>query len=280
MGIPYRRHPSCEREPLIAGYPTTPGGRTEWPRPQQDRSRSGRSGRYLLDEMDMAPAGALVRARRHARLPARGRGHRSRHHTLVLFRHRATALAAALDGQVAVADQLTSTIAPPAPSTSTSRPTTSSTALKAVPTTRPTVPPVAPPTTTRAPAPTAGSQNVSPSSWTVESNGISLTLRMEPATPHVGDTITFTLESSATVATDYCCVVYLYVNGEIVYNRFHGPGPCPLVQGPAVDKATYLATRAGTLGLTMQASRVKLCIAPPEFTTVNLPASTLVQPGG
>ena len=82
------------------------------------------------------------------------------------------------------------------------------------------------------------------------------------------------------MATDYCCVVYLYVNGEIVYNRFHGQGPCPLVQGPAVDKATYLATRAGTLGLTMQASRVKLCIAPPEFTTVNLPASTLVQPGG
>jgi hypothetical protein len=52
------------------------------------------------------------------------------------------------------------------------------------------------------------------------------------------------------------------------------------VQGPAVDKATYLATRAGTLGLQMQASRVKLCIAPPEFTTVNLPASTWVQPGG
>jgi hypothetical protein len=82
------------------------------------------------------------------------------------------------------------------------------------------------------------------------------------------------------VATDYCCVVYLYVNGETVYNRFHGQGPCPLVQGPAVDKATYLATRAGTLGLQMQASRVKLCIAPPEFTTVNLPASTWVQPGG
>lgn len=189
-----------------------------------------------------------------------------------------TALAAALEGRVAVADQPTTTVAPPAPTTSTSHPTTSSTALKVVPTTRPTVPPVAAPATTRAPAPTTGSQYVYPSSWTTESNGISLTLRMEPATPHVGDTVTFTIDSSATVGTDYCCVVYLYVNGETVYSRFHGQGPCPLVPGPAVEKATYVATRAGTLGLQLQASRVKLCIAPPEFTTVNLPASTWVQP--
>jgi hypothetical protein len=191
-----------------------------------------------------------------------------------------TALAAALDGQVALTDQPTTTVAPRAPTTSTSHPTTSSTAKKVVPTTRPTVPPVAIPTTTRAPAPAAASQYVYPSSWTIESNGLSLTLRMEPATPHVGDTVTFTMESSATVSTDYCCVLYLYVNGETVFSRFHGQGPCPLVQGPAVDKATYVATRAGTLGLQMQASRVKLCIAPPEFTTVNLPGTTWVQPAG
>jgi hypothetical protein len=191
-----------------------------------------------------------------------------------------TALAADLDGHVAVADQPTTTVAPPAPTTSTSHLTTSSTALKVVPTTRLTVPPVAPPTTTRAPAPTTGSQSVYPSLWTIDSNGISLTLRMEPATPHVGDTVTFTMESSATVGTDYCCIVYLYVNGETVYSRFQGQGPCPLAHGPAVDKATYVATRAGTLGLQMQASRVKFCIAPPEFTTVNLPASTWVQPAG
>ena len=121
------------------------------------------------------------------------------------------------------------------------------------------MPPVLPPTTTRAPASTAGQYGY-PSSWTIESNGISLTLRMEPATPRVGDTVTFTMDSSAPVGTDYCCVVYLYVNGETVYTRFHGQGPCPLAQGPAVDKATYVATRAGTLGLQLQASRVKLCI--------------------
>jgi hypothetical protein len=191
-----------------------------------------------------------------------------------------TAFAAALDGQAAVTDQPTTTVALPAPTTSTSHPTTSSTALKVVPTTRPTVPAVALPTTTRVSAPAAASQYVYPSSWSIESNGLSLTLRMEPATPHVGDTVTLTMESSGTVGTDYCCVVYLYVNGATVYSRFHGQGPCPLVQGPAVDKATYVATRAGALGLQMQASRVKLCIAPPEFTTVNLPGSTWVQPAG
>jgi hypothetical protein len=103
---------------------------------------------------------------------------------------------------------------------------------------------------------------------------------MEPATPRVGDTVTFTIETSATVATDYCCIVFLYVNGEKVYDRFHGQGPCPLAQGPAVDTVTTVMTRAGTVGLQVQANRVKLCIAPPEFTTVNLSASMWVRPAG
>lgn len=180
------------------------------------------------------------------------------------------------------ATSTTVTTAPPV--TTTARATTTTTPK---PPTSTTVKPVVP-TTLKAPAgvtttvhvvpPVVGTPATNPSSWTLDDNGIVSHVRIEPAQPHVGDTITVTFGSTATVPTDYCCIEFLYVDGAQVFNQMHGQGPCPLAQGPAEQQYTFVAAHAGTLGLQLQANRVKLCFAPPEFTTTNLYAAVSVLP--
>jgi hypothetical protein len=170
----------------------------------------------------------------------------------------------------------------PAPTSATTRPPASTVARPLPAPIPPTVPlpttlaPGAP--TTRGTPPAAATLRTSPSSWTLDDVGISSYLRVEPAAPHVGDTVTITFGSSATVPTDFCCIENLYVDGTLVFTLVHGQGPCPLAQAPAEQKVTYVLTHAGTLDIHLQSNRVKLCIAPPEFTTTNLDASFGVLP--
>ena len=168
------------------------------------------------------------------------------------------------------------------PPTSTTEPPTTSTTAKVVPTTRPPAPPTvptAPPTTTHvSPFPTVApaAPGTNPSSWTLEDNGMSLRLRMEPQNPHVGDTVTFIMETSATVPTDYCCVVSLMVNSVERFSRFWPQGPCPLAPAPAEDRVSFVVTQATTLSVSLMATRSKICFAPPEGTVAHLYASAFV----
>jgi hypothetical protein len=169
--------------------------------------------------------------------------------------------------------------------TVTTAPTTTMRATPAVPVptttsvgapSGPTVPPTKPPgssttTTTASPGP-------EPSSWSMDANGISMRMRIEPAAPRVGDTIRIIIESWATVPTDFCCINHVYVNGEMIYSRFHDQGPCPLAPSPVRQETSYVMTAPGRLGIQLQANRVDLCVAPPRFTTNNLFGSVMVPP--
>ena len=160
----------------------------------------------------------------------------------------------------------------PRPSTTRPGPTTTSSPAPATTTTtvapRPTTSLV---TTTTAPRPV-------PSSWTLDENGISMRLKVEPAAPRVGDTVTFTFETWATVPTDFCCINHFYVDGELIYTRFHDQGPCPLPQSERRQQVSHVVTEPGPLAFQLQANRVDFCTGLPRFTTNNLHASVAVLP--
>jgi|GEM_PF-6297035 hypothetical protein len=163
-----------------------------------------------------------------------------------------------------------------APRPSTSRPAPTTTVAEQV------TPPV--PVTTTAPA--RPSTTLVPattvprpaSSWSLDDKGISMRLWVEPAQPHVGDTVTLHFETWATVPTDFCCMNHLYVAGELIYSRLHDQGPCPLAPSTRHQRVTYVVTEPGPLALQLQANRVDLCTGFPQFTTNNLHASVVVSP--
>jgi hypothetical protein len=84
------------------------------------------------------------------------------------------------------------------------------------------------------------------------------------------------------VPTDYCCEVRVFVgpDSQMVYQRLPGPGPCPLVQGPTADRATFVVDHAGVVGFRVLASRDMLCSPPPQMASAPLDASTWVFPPG
>jgi hypothetical protein len=149
-----------------------------------------------------------------------------------------------------------------APRPSTSRPAPTTTVAEQV------TPPVPVTTTTPGGEP----------SWSLDDKGISMRLWVEPAQPHVGDTVTLHFETWATVPTDFCCMNHLYVAGELIYSRLHDQGPCPLAPSTRHQRVTYVVTEPGPLALQLQANRVDLCTGFPQFTTNNLHASVVVSP--
>jgi hypothetical protein len=174
----------------------------------------------------------------------------------------------------------------PQPSTPTG-PTGSS------PTTVPAVTTVAPPssTGTKGRGSTPGSTGVlpapgarvsvlptNPPSWSLDVNGLSLRMRIEPAQPRVGDNIKFVLESSTTTS-DWCCMNFLYRGGTALLSPPPGlpAGPCPLAPA-GTAQATYTPTVPGQFGFRFQASRADVCRPGFTFVTANLDATVSVNP--
>jgi hypothetical protein len=191
--------------------------------------------------------------------------------------------ATGLDGAGDVVDSTTTSTLPATTPATTSTSSTATT-LKPVATTGTTLPVTVPttaprPTTTRPFASSNPTPAANPASWSLDDGGISVRLRMEPAAPRVGDTVTLIFDSTATVATDYCCIENVYVDGETVYTNPAAPGPCPLAPGPGEQRATFRAAHAGTVTLQVQASRARLCSPPPVFDTANLRGVVWVAAG-
>lgn len=139
------------------------------------------------------------------------------------------------------------------------------------------------PVTTAAPtspvtaAPSTTVPPLGPRSWELESNGISVRIRIEQGTIRAGDTIEFVFSSSTTVATDFCCIDHLYVGGTMIYSKFHGSS-CPIPSTPEEHRVSYVVPQNGLLAFHLQSNRVNLCSGggPPLFVTANLHASTTV----
>jgi hypothetical protein len=67
--------------------------------------------------------------------------------------------------------------------------------------------------TSTAPAPTTTTSiPVNPSSWSVNQDGISVRVRIDPAVPRAGQTVRFIIDTSSSTGT-YCCLNLLTVNG-------------------------------------------------------------------
>ncbi len=229
--------------------------------------------RALLGVAVLLLGAGAVAAAATASLPAHGVGPSSL---------AATGLGEQLPEQATTTTSLTPTSVA-RPSTTVGSTSSTASVKPARSTTNPTVattvaPPAGVATTIRVIPPAVGTPKTNPSSWTLEDSGITSFVRIEPAAPRVGDTVTITFGSTATVATDYCCIDHLYVDGTLIVSQNPPPGPCPLAQGPAEQRVSYVVTHAGTLDLQLQSNRVKLCAAPPEFTTTNLYAASWVQP--
>jgi hypothetical protein len=164
----------------------------------------------------------------------------------------------------------------PRPSTTTAAPrvaAATATTVPALPET--TIPPVTAPPTTAAPvtAPPGGGgaacipicwerrppPAVAPS-WTLTENGVTLNVRIEPAAPEIGDTVTIFYE--ATGNEGFCCTFGLSDPDQTIrHDPYTGPG-CPPRSTAASGSSTVVMTRAGFYGFRLSANDYHLCQPP------------------
>ncbi|HEX7275983.1 MAG TPA: hypothetical protein VF244_01280 [Acidimicrobiales bacterium] len=205
-------------------------------------------------------------------------------------------VAAGVDSRDAVASEspsVTTAPIPPAPTTTArqatrppttlangsvsltaSPPSAPDPAMTPVPTTAP--PTTAAPTATVAPPPASSVVQTGPSSWSLVAEGVTVNASITPAAPRVGDEVTV----SYTMAGDgeYCCLAFVYVDGNLVGQNELPSGPCPL-PGEASGTATAVVGKAGLIRLQIQGTRfTELCSGSPVFATANLRTTFLVRP--
>ncbi len=115
-----------------------------------------------------------------------------------------------------------------------------------------------------------------PSAWSVVENGLTVTATMVPAWPRVGDTVT--VSYTMTGKGDFCCMAFVYVDGDLISQSELPSGPCPVA--PAMSgSTTFVVDEAGPLRIQVQGARfAQLCTAPPVFLTASLQATILVWP--
>ncbi len=155
------------------------------------------------------------------------------------------ARAASLAGAAALDDGAVVQGGPPPSTPVTGQPTTTSTAAATTSTVARTTStkPAAPATTTTKAAPSNGSAEQGPgsygprdknsvtvpyqpgqTSWSGVSNGITLTVTMQPASPKAGDTIRFAME--ATTGTPTCCQIHIWFGDGFGWPSGLSTDPC------------------------------------------------------
>ncbi|MGH9124797.1 MAG: hypothetical protein ACRDZ8_08740 [Acidimicrobiales bacterium] len=119
------------------------------------------------------------------------------------------------------------------------------------------VPPTTPPTTSFNPDPNP-TQNAD-GTWGVVSNGISITLQVEPQSPTVGETVHFVM--TATAAMSQCCITTFYPgDGSITGPFVHGPILCPTASPSTFSQETdHIYTEPGTFSVEVQPSILAIC---------------------
>ncbi len=203
-------------------------------------------------------------------------------------------VAAGVDGRDAFAIESPGSTAATRPTASTRpqpRPTTARTAPSTVPVTVPpapdttlapapittVAPPIAPPPFVppnlppdpNPPAPVPTTVQTSPSSWRMVDNGVTVTARIEPAEPRVGDTVT--ISYTTTGEGDFCCWAFVYADGVAIgENRMPQGSTCPVA--PLTEgSASVVMAEAGPFTFQVQASRNEhVCSLQMTFLTANL----------
>lgn len=140
----------------------------------------------------------------------------------------------------------------------------------APPTTMPCLPPLC---VERRPAPPI------PPSWAVVENGITVTARIEPAAPQVGDTVT--IFYTAQGPGDFCCWVHIYgPNGGVLHDSLPDDGsPCP-TEAVTSGSVSIVMGMPASYSFALSAKAGHLCQGPPteQYPAANLSGTFWVNP--
>ncbi|HVL05297.1 MAG TPA: hypothetical protein VM388_04885 [Acidimicrobiales bacterium] len=226
----------------------------------------------------LLPAGALAAAAIDAE-PGAGAGRRVGAAALVQDR-------VAHEETIAPPVVVTSTVAPPptvpvpqVTPTAVPRSTTTSSPRPSTPTsiTLPPLPPWGSPTTTAPP--------VTPTDrWSRTANGVTVTLRMEPARPAAGEPVTFFVDDVST-PQEACCIVHLSL-GDKSDGPLIGTSTPPLCDKPGTSRTglslTHTYAQPGAYEILLMVVTVP-CRAPvdgpPPITGTQIRACIAVGPG-
>ncbi len=129
-------------------------------------------------------------------------------------------------------------------------------------------PEITPPTVLAAipdlPATTPAAQAAGQSSWSLVTNDVTVTARIAPVAPQVGDTVTISYTTHGD--GDVCCGSTLIVGGTVVAENLAplGPGPCPL---PRVTSwsTTVVVSQPGPFSFQVVGNQFdQFCMGPPS----------------
>jgi hypothetical protein len=180
------------------------------------------------------------------------------------------------------------TVRIPIPIPTTPPPPETTVAWDTVPDTMPDTPPAPvvtvapPPAKSCLPAPVCLERRPAPAvppSWEVVENGITVTARIEPAAPQVGDTVT--IFYTAQGPGDFCCWVHIYgPNGGVLHDSLPDDGsPCP-AQAVTSGSVSIVMGMPANYSFALSAKAGHLCQGPPteQYPAANLSGTFWVNP--
>lgn len=139
------------------------------------------------------------------------------------------------------------------------------------------------PATTAPPATTTTSIPANPSSWSVDQDGISVRVRIDPAVPRAGQSVRFIIDTSTTTG-NYCCANMLTVNG--VQEPLPKGGPTVDANGAPItsthEEQTWTVPESGRLNVRLDATSLGgpplSATQPAQPVWVTLTGSTPILP--
>ncbi|MDQ1428371.1 MAG: hypothetical protein QOK39_1847 [Acidimicrobiaceae bacterium] len=124
-------------------------------------------------------------------------------------------------------------------------------------------------TTTTVPAPSNGT-----GVWTTESEGFTITLRIQPVDPVAGQNVKLTVTASS--STQWCCLIGATV-ATTTEPPFMPSNPCPLTFPSTTTQALDHVFRSPASYLVqVTVSGGKLCVGPPDLVNAHLQAAVVI----
>lgn len=109
--------------------------------------------------------------------------------------------------------------------------------------------------------PPTGIANIAPtSSWSADNAGVSVRMRMEPAAPVAGQTVTFRIDTSS---AEPCCTVMLAFGDGANFEANNGVPCSAMSSGPHSTVATHVYAGPGSYKLQLSAMAAFTCGAAP-----------------
>jgi hypothetical protein len=110
--------------------------------------------------------------------------------------------------------------------------------------------------------------------WTTESEGFTITLKIQPVDPVAGQNVELTVTASS--STQWCCLIGATI-ATTTEPPFMPSDPCPLAV-PSTATQTYDHVFASPASWLVQVtvSGGKLCVGPPDLVNAHLQAAVVI----